>query len=227
MTIEENLQEIQERVRQAALRGGRDPEEVRIVAVTKTVGPEEALRAVRWGISDLAENRVALLREKQEAMSAHSNLSWHLIGHLQTNKVKDVVGRVQLIHSLDSIRLAEEIDRCSLRKGVVTPCLVQVNVSGEESKSGIGPEEVEEFLGKIASLSGLKVKGLMTMAPKGADSVFLHKIFSQLHKIFLDIGLKNMHNVDMSYLSMGMSEDFEIAVEEGANLVRIGRGIFH
>ncbi len=228
MMIEQNIAAIQEKVARAAQRAGRKPEDIQIVAVTKTVGPEEASRAVQAGIRHLGENRVQMLQEKQLAMASEAEtISWHLIGHLQTNKVKDVIGRICLIHSLDSLHLAEEIQRCSGRMGVITPCLLQINVSGEESKFGIPPEEVEAFLEHAASWNALRLEGLMTMAPQGAEPERLRKIFRQLYKIFLDIGRKNMHNVNMSYLSMGMSEDFEIAVEEGANLVRIGRGIFH
>ncbi len=155
-----------------------------------------------------------------------ADIEWHLVGHLQTNKVKYAVEIFDLIHSVDSIKLAKEIDRRSLQFGMITNVLVEVNVSGEETKYGIKPEEVEPFLKEISEFSRTRVRGLMTIAPIAEDKEEVRPYFRKLRELFKEIKSKNIKNVKMDYLSMGMTEDFEVAVEEGANMVRIGRGIF-
>lgn len=233
MGIQENLENVQNRIHKALVKAGRSEDSVTLVAVSKYSTAREVLEAASCGQRVFAENRVQQLLEKWEQLEdfrkqgvAVPELTWHLIGHLQTNKVKYIVGKVALIHSVDSIRLAEEINRVGERKGVVTDILLEVNVSGEESKSGIAPAEIDDFMQAMASLPFVRLKGLMTMAPKGAPEAELRKIFSYLYEKFVDKKCTMMHNVDMTYLSMGMSADFEVAIEEGANMIRVGHGVF-
>ena len=226
-SISDNISEVRERIERAADRAGRKPEDITLIAVTKTVGVDAVKEAINAGVTQFGENRVQMLLEKQEdpALTA-PGVGWHLIGHLQTNKVKYVVGRVQLIHSVDSLHLAEEINRCAKKAGIVMPILLQLNISGEESKSGLSPDGVSNFLYEFSNLDAVKLKGLMTMTPLAATDGEKRRIFRNLYNIYVDIGEKPIYNVDMSILSMGMSGDFEIAVEEGATMVRIGTKIF-
>ena len=231
MSIESNLAHLRERIAAAAKRSGRKAEDITLVAVSKYSGIDDVLEAARYGQRVFAENRVQMLREKWDALQAMPpesvpEITWHMIGQLQTNKVKYIVGRVALIHSVDSLHLAEEIARQSEKKGITSDILLEVNISGEESKSGIAHEEIGAFMEHFTDLSHIRLRGLMTMAPKGAPEPQLHKIFSGLREIFLDKQWENMHNIEMTYLSMGMSADFECAIEEGANMIRVGHGIF-
>lgn len=233
MGIRENLERVQDRMHQALEKAGRPGDSVTLVAVSKYSTAAEVLEAAACGQRVFAENRVQQLLEKWNALEEYREqgvevpeLTWHLIGHLQTNKVKYVIGKVALIHSVDSLRLAEEINRVSEKKGVMTDILLEVNVSGEESKSGISPEEIDGFIDGMAAFSHVRLKGFMTMAPKGAAEQELRKIFSCLYEKFIDKKCTMVHNVDMTYLSMGMSADFDVAIEEGANMIRVGHGIF-
>lgn len=226
MNISGNYEVIKEEVAKSALRSGRKPEDITIVAVCKTVGVKEVLEANETGIVDFAENRVQNFLAKYEELS-EKDLNWHLIGHLQTNKVKYILDKVKLIHSLDSIKLAKEIERQAKAINKSVDCLLQLNVSGEEQKYGLEPEKVYEFLDEVSKLEYLKIKGLMTMAPLEAEEKELKEIFSQTRKLYVDISKYSMHNINMTYLSMGMSGDYRVAIEEGANMVRIGTGIFH
>jgi hypothetical protein len=197
------------------------------VAVTKTATIEQIKEAISAGIKIIGENKVQEAKEKYQVLSADiANIEWHLVGHLQTNKVKYAIEIFDLIHSVDSIKLAREIDKRSLQFGMVTNILVEVNVSGEETKYGIKPEEVEPFLKEISEFSGIKVRGLMTIAPIAEDKEEVRPYFRKLRELSEKIENKNIKNVKMDYLSMGMTDDFEVAIEEGANMVRIGRGIF-
>lgn len=228
MTIGDNILKVQERVANAAVRSGRNPEDVTIVAVTKTVGTSEVKEAMAAGLTHFAENRVQLLIEKQQDPDlVYPKVDWHLIGHLQTNKVKYLMDKVSLIHSVDSIRLAEEIDKQSAKAGKKTDILLELNISGEESKYGLSPEEIPAFLESLNGLTNINLKGLMTMAPKLCEDKEKRKIFCKLHEIYVDINCNKTYNIDMSIMSMGMSNDFEVAVEEGSNLVRIGTSIFY
>lgn len=221
--IKDNLLNVQQRVESACAKSGRNAEDITLLAVTKTVPVERIREIMGLGITSLGENRV------QEMLSKYDELpdaTWHIIGHLQTNKVKSIVGKVDLIHSVDSLRLAEEIGRQSAARGISTNILLEVNVSGEESKYGMNLDFVDEMVEHCAGIDGLCVKGLMTMAPLGAHESEIRKIFSSLFKKYVDISAKKYDNVSMEYLSMGMSNDFDIAIEEGANIVRVGRGLF-
>jgi hypothetical protein len=222
--IKNNLEIINGKIKKAALKANRNPQEIKLVAVTKTATIEQIKEAISVGVKIIGENKVQEAKEKYQILSA--DIEWHLVGHLQTNKVKYAVEIFDLIHSVDSIKLAKEIDRRSLQFGMITNVLVEVNVSGEETKYGIKPEEVEPFLKEISEFSRTRVRGLMTIAPIAEDKEEVRPYFRKLRELFKEIKSKNIKNIKMDYLSMGMTEDFEVAVEEGANMVRIGRGIF-
>jgi len=222
--IKNNLEIINEKIKKAALKVERNPEEIKLVAVTKTATIEQIEEAIKAGVKIIGENKVQEAKEKYQIITA--DIEWHLVGHLQTNKVRYAVEIFDCIHSVDSIKLAEEIDKRSLQFGKTTNVLVEVNVSGEETKYGIKPEEVVLFLKNISEFTGIRVRGLMTIAPIVEDKEEVRPYFRRLRELSKEIKSKNIKNVKMDYLSMGMSEDFEIAIEEGANMVRIGRGIF-
>jgi len=194
------------------------------VAVTKTATMGQIEEAINAGVKIIGENRVHDAKEKYQILTA--GIEWHLIGHLQTNKVKYAVEIFNCIHSVDSIKLAQEIDKRSKQFGKIMDVLVEVNVSGEESKYGIKPEEVKPFIKNISEFLRIKVRGLMTIAPIVKDKEEVRPYFRKLRELSKEIKSKNIENVKMDYLSMGMTKDFEIAIEEGANMVRIGRGIF-
>lgn len=229
MTICENLAEINQQIEYAATKSGRKREDITLVAVSKTVGAAEVNEAYNAGQRVFAENRVQCLLQKLDTTAQYDmkDIDWHLIGTLQTNKVKYIIDKVSLIHSVDSLHLAEEINKCAAKKGLSMDCLLQVNVSKEESKHGVGIEDVDSIVEEFTKFDNLKLKGLMTMAPFDADEYELRSIFSKLHKKYIDIGSQKGHNVNMSYLSMGMTHDFSYAIEEGANMIRVGTGIFH
>ncbi len=222
--VRENVEDIRKRVAEAAKRSGRDPQEITVIAVTKTVEPLLINKAVEEGFFDLGENRVQELMEKYDKID--DRCKWHIIGQLQTNKVKYIVDKVTMVHSLDRLELAEELNKRCIQKGRVMDVLVQVNVSGEATKSGISPLIVSEFMKSVSHLGNIKVRGLMTIAPYTTDLEETRAVFRGLRNIFIDIGKENIDNIDMHYLSMGMSNDFETAIEEGANLIRIGTSIF-
>ena len=224
MGITENLSIVENKIAAACKRAGRERDEVKLIAVSKTQ-PVEAIReAIEYGINSFGENRVQELREKTEIIK--DNLDWHLIGHLQTNKVKYVVGKVSLIHSLENIRLAEAIDKEAKKHNVIVDVLVEVNIAKEDTKFGVNPEEVESFIREVLIFKNINIRGLMTVAPYTDISEENRKYFKKLKKIMVDLNSKNIHNVNMNVLSMGMTGDYEIAIEEGATLVRVGTGIF-
>ncbi len=224
VNIKENIAAVRARIAAAAQRAGRNPEDITLVAVSKTVEPQRIIEAIDGGITHLGENRVQELVKKYDAIPGR--IQWHLIGHLQTNKVKYIIDKVSLVHSVDSIELAKEIDRRANRRGTVVNILIQVNVAGEETKFGISPDQVEDMIEEIRSYPGIKVKGLMTIAPFAENPEEIRYVFRELNKKYIDIKRKNIDNIDMEYLSMGMSNDFEVAIEEGSNMVRIGTAIF-
>ncbi|MEA2087544.1 MAG: YggS family pyridoxal phosphate-dependent enzyme [Candidatus Caldatribacteriota bacterium] len=223
-TIKNNLEIIKKKIEKAAFKVNRKPEEIKLVAVTKTATIEQIKEAISAGVKIIGENKVQEAKEKYQILS--DDIEWHLVGHLQTNKVKYAIEIFDCIHSVDSIKLAQEIDKRSLQFGKTTNFLVEVNVSGEETKYGIKPEEVESFLKEISEFSRIRVRGLMTIAPIAEDKEEVRPYFRKLRELSEEIKDKNIKNVEMDYLSMGMTEDFEVAIEEGANMVRIGRGIF-
>ena len=222
--VRDNLIKVQQKIDEACERSGRDPKEVTLIAVSKTKPIEMIEEAIDAGKTQFGENKAQEMKEKYEALP--KNLEWHFIGHLQTNKVKYVVGRAGLIHSVDSLHLAEAIEKECEKKDVHANILVEVNVAGEDSKVGIKPEETESLIRQIAKLPRVHVRGLMTIAPFVEKPEENRPIFHKLHKLLVDISAKNIDNIDMNVLSMGMTNDYEIAVEEGATHVRVGTGIF-
>ena len=224
--VSDNLREINRRINDACRRSGREPDEITLVCVTKEVSLNNILEAIKDGISNIGENRVQDALIKYNSLKK-SNISWHMIGHLQRNKVKDALKIFGLIHSVDSLRLAIEINKEAIKQKKFVDVLAQVNVSGEDSKFGVRPGEVLKLVGEITALSNVKLSGLMTMAPlmnKGKEGE-IRGCYKKLKKIFDEINVK-IPALKMEYLSMGMSQDFEIAIEEGANIVRVGRAIF-
>lgn len=222
--LKQNFVEISRRIEQAALRTGRNPADIKLIAVSKTVDADTAVKAFNLGIRDFGENRVQQFNEKKVKLP---EARWHFIGHLQTNKIKDVIGKAYLIHSLDRWKLAEELNKLGVAMETEVPVLLQVNVSGEEQKYGLKPDDAANFLESIGQLKMIKIKGLMTMAPLGADKEEARSVFRELQEIKLKMIKNKNHNCDLKYLSMGMSQDFEVAVEEGANMVRIGSALFN
>lgn len=223
--IEYNINTIKERIANAAVKSGRNENDVRLMAVTKTVEPVFINHAIENGIDLIGENKVQEFLSKKPYLKL-DGCTAHLIGHLQTNKVRQIVGEVSMIQSVDSVRLASEISKRSINSGIVTDCLVEVNIGGEESKSGIDESYLTELVHEISTFEGIRVQGLMTIPPICEDNVLLNKYFSKMHRIFIDIRDKKLDNVNMSVLSMGMSSDYEAAVMNGSTLVRVGTALF-
>ena len=222
--LKENLEEVEEKIAKACERAGRAREEVTLIAVSKTKPVEMLQEIYDEGIRDFGENKVQELTEKYEVMP--KDMKWHMIGHLQRNKVKYIVDKVALIHSVDSLRLAETIENEAAKHNVTVPILIEVNVAQEESKFGLKTEEVLSLVESMAALPHINIKGLMTIAPYVEDPEENRGIFRQLKKLSVDIAAKNINNVNMSVLSMGMTGDYQVAIEEGATMVRVGTGIF-
>ncbi len=222
--IRENISAVQDEIRKACTRSGRSADDVTLIAVSKTKPASDIMEAYDAGIRDFGENKVQELTEKIAVLP--DDIRWHMIGHLQRNKVKAVVGRVCLIHSVDSLRLAEEISRESVRQGINTDILIEVNIAGEESKFGVLPEDAPGLIQNIAKLPGITIKGLMTVAPYTEDAEKNRPYFDNLVQLSVDIAAKNIDNVNMNILSMGMTGDYAVAVETGATCVRVGSGIF-
>lgn len=219
----QRINEVKSRIEKAAEKSGRKPEDIKLIGVTKYTDSETVKKAISLGMTDFAENRVQNLVAKYDDIP---EAAWHFIGRLQTNKVKYIVDKVKLIHSLDRLSLAEEIDRAAGKKNVVVNVLVQVNVGREASKAGIEPDECEKFMNELSKFNNIKVKGLMTIAPFINKREQISRIFAEINKLFVDIARKNLHNISMEYLSAGMTNDFEAAIEEGANMIRIGTALF-
>ncbi len=216
--------EAKERIRAAAVKAGRDPKDIRLMAVTKTVEPERINEVIHAGCDLLGENRVQEFLEKTESYDPSAEV--HFIGRLQTNKVKYIIDKVSMIESVDSIRLAEEIERRCASIDKTMDILLEVNIANEENKGGFQYEEIWDVLGKIEKFSHLRVRGLMTIGRFGANFEETKQYFRKMHQLFVDIKSKKLDNRYIDILSMGMSSDYELAVAEGATLVRIGRGLF-
>lgn len=223
-SIASNLHIVRDKVSQAALKVGRNPEDIQIIAVTKTVDIPQMEEAIAAGITAVGENRVQEITKKYPLLK--EKVDWHLIGHLQTNKVKYIIDKVKMIHSLDRFSLVKEISKRAQQQGIVMPVLVQVNVAEEESKFGLKVEEVIPFLKDIVGIKGLKILGLMTMAPFVEDAEEVRYVFRDLRNLAEKITKEAIPGVEMKHLSMGMTNDYEVAVEEGATLIRVGTGIF-
>ena len=224
-TIAANLDFIRGEIDQAAKQSGRTPDEIQLMAVTKTVEPVFINHAISCGIDLIGENKVQELLSKQDFLNL-DGVDVHLIGHLQTNKVKQILPHVSMIQSVDSLKLAKEIDKQCEKIGKTMDCLIEVNIAGEESKTGLPPEELEGLLAEMAQMPHVRVRGLMTIPPICAENEKLCGYFQKMHAMFVDIGRKNIDNISMQILSMGMSSDYALAIECGANLVRIGSSIF-
>ena len=222
--ITENLQDVEKRIVAACERVGRKREEVTLVAVSKTKPIEMLQEAYEAGSRYFGENKVQELVDKYEVLP--KDIHWQMIGHLQRNKVKYIVDKVDMIHSVDSIRLAEEIDKEAAKKGVIVNILLEVNMAKEDTKFGLMPEDVMDFVGEIVRFENIRVQGLMTIAPFVDNPEENRKYFANLKKLSVDIAKKRVNNVNMSVLSMGMTNDFEVAIEEGATMVRVGTAIF-
>lgn len=225
MSIADNVKQVKENIANAAMACGRDPKEIKLVAATKMNDAERVREAIRAGVDICGENRVQELTEKN-AQGAYEGAPLHFIGHLQKNKVKYLVGTVELIHSVDSVELMEAIDKKAAALGIIQDILLEVNIGGEAAKSGFAPEELAAALEKAGAFSSIKVRGLMAIPPICADSEENRPYFSSMKQLFVDIGAKKYDNVSMDFLSMGMSSDYEVAISEGANMVRVGTGIF-
>lgn len=222
--LKENLEFVENEIQEACRRAKRDSSEVTLIAVSKTK-PVEALReAYDLGVRVFGENKVQELADKYEELP--KDIHWHMIGHLQRNKVKYIIDKVDLIHSVDSIRLAEAIEKEAAKRNIEVNILIEVNVAGEESKFGVSPEELPKFVQEVAKFPHIRVQGLMTIAPFVENSEENRGIFESLRKLSVDIKEKKVDNITMRVLSMGMTNDYSVAVEEGATMVRVGTGIF-
>lgn len=219
----EQLQRVHEDIDQCLKRAGRT-DSVTLVAVTKMVNFSLVAEAIQAGVTDIGENKVQELLKKKEAFG--NNINYHLIGHLQTNKVKKIIGMTSLIHSVDSIRLLDEIDRRSGEQGVITDILAEINIAQELSKTGMQVRDLLPFVERCSLLKNIRLKGLMTMAPYTQEDFVIRDVFRKAYSIQSDIAQRNYENVTMEHLSMGMSHDYKIAIEEGATIVRVGSKIF-
>ena len=225
LLLEDNLKRVREEIAETAIKNGRNPEDIKLMAVTKTVCPELINHAIDCGVDLIGENKVQEVLLKKDELHLE-NCKLHLIGHLQSNKVKKIVGIADMIQSVDSFELASQISRRSEENGIVTDILLEVNIGEDDCKFGYSAQETEEALMKIASLNGVRVRGMMTVAPNFKDSAKNQSVFANMHKLFIDIGAKKIDNIYMDILSMGMSGDFKEAIAEGSTLVRVGSAIF-
>lgn len=223
MSIEKNLEEVLEKIR-ISEKKSISSEKVQLITVTKTHGIDIIEKAIDLGVTDIGENKVQELKDKMDFFKDRVN--YHMIGTLQSNKVKYIYDKVKLIHSLDRISLAKEIDKRAKEKGIVVECLVQVNISNEDNKGGVNLCDTRHFIDSILDFKNLKVMGLMGMARNTTDELEIRNSFRSLYKLKEQIKNENIQELEMKYLSMGMSSDFEIAIEEGSNMVRIGSSIF-
>ena len=224
MTIKSSIQNLRRSIHETAVKANRGSGSIHLVIVTKTILTERILEAYQTGERDFGENRVQEWQEKKDALP--QDIRWHLIGHLQTNKVKYMLGQISLIHSLDRIELADAIEKQAKAKGIAgVPCLVQVNMSGEESKFGLDPAHVEDFVRQMPLRPSIKIRGLMSIGPLTEDEVKIRKCFRKTRELLEDMKRKFPQYV-WDVLSMGMSDDFQIAIEEGSNMLRIGSLIF-
>lgn len=222
--LQDNLIQVEQNIEEACRRAGRDRSEVTLIAVSKTKPAETLQEAYDLGVRVFGENKVQEMADKYEVLP--KDIRWHLIGHLQRNKVKYIIDKAVLIHSVDSLRLAQTIEKEAIKHNLTAHILIEVNVAREESKFGIFPEDLEALVDEIAKLPHIQVDGLMTIAPFVSDPEENRPVFRELRKLSVDISAKKVDNVNMSVLSMGMTNDYQVAIEEGATMVRVGTGIF-
>ena len=222
--FDENFADILSRIEAAAIKSGRSPKDILLLAATKTIDVEVINYAISKGLTAIGENRVQEFLSKENDLN--NSAQRHFIGHLQSNKAKDIVGKVCLVHSVHSVKLASILSELSIKKGIVTEILLEVNIGYEESKSGFTPEEVQKAVEEISKFEGVFVRGLMAIPPICENSEENRKYFKEMYNLFLEIRGKKLYNSSMDILSMGMSDDFDVAIEEGANLVRVGTALF-
>lgn len=225
MSIRENIDGVLKRIDSTCKKTGRNPKDITVIAVSKTVDSERAKEAVEAGIMNLGENRVQELVKKHEELDG-INVKWHMIGHLQKNKVKYIIDKTVLIHSVESLELAEEINKRAIKNDLTANVLIELNIGEEDSKFGINEESVYDFVTNINKFENLRVLGLMTVAPFCENPEDVRWVFKKMKNIFDKVSTMDLKNVQMKYLSMGMTNDFEIAIEEGSNIIRIGTAIF-
>lgn len=221
--IKKNLEYIYNNIEKSCIKANRNTKDIKLIGVTKTVDVESINILKSFGVNDFGENKAQELMQKYEHIK---NANWHFIGNLQTNKVKYIIDKVTLIHSVNSIRLLEEINKRASNNNINMPILFEINIANETSKCGIQIEEIDELLEKIVTLKNITLSGLMCVAPFTKKPQENAKYFRKMTKLFIDIKAKNKDNIDMRYLSMGMTNDYHIAIEEGANMIRIGTAIF-
>lgn len=222
--ISENIQIVREKIKEACKKSGRSENEITLINVSKTKTNSDIMEAYNFGERVFGENKVQELKDKIDSLP--EDISWHMIGHLQRNKIKYIAGKVDLIHSVDTYRLAEAINIESKKKNIITPILIEVNVAEEMTKFGVRLEETEQLVREISELEAVKINGLMTIAPYVVDSEDNRRFFYKIRELAIDISRKNIDNVSMDVLSMGMSGDYQIAIEEGATIIRVGSAIF-
>jgi pyridoxal phosphate enzyme (YggS family) len=225
LSIRENIDDIVKKIEAACKKVGRNPNDITLIAVSKTVESPKVREAVAAGVDNLGENRVQELVKKYEDLK-DIDIKWHMIGHLQKNKVKYIIDKTVLIHSVESLSLAEEIDKRAKKAGIVANVLIELNIGEEESKFGIKEENVYDFVKSMEEFENIKVSGLMTVAPFCENPEDVRWVFKKMKDIYDKISAMNLKNAEMKYLSMGMTNDFVTAIEEGSNMVRIGTGIF-
>ncbi|WP_026893935.1 YggS family pyridoxal phosphate-dependent enzyme [Clostridiisalibacter paucivorans] len=226
MDLQKNFEQVLENINNAARRAGRKPEDITLIGVTKTVNEDVVRDALELGIKNIGENRVQEIQKKYDTIREDDDSVLHLIGHLQTNKVKYIVEKVDLIHSLDRLSLAKELQKRCKKEDTSINALIQVNIAEEESKFGLKEGEVITFIESLLEYDRINIKGLMTIAPYAEDPEDVRGVFKQLRELSQEVEKKDYKGVEMKYLSMGMTNDYEIAIEEGANMVRIGTALF-
>ena len=223
-SIQEHIKEVERKIEEACARGNRNREDITLIAVSKTKPLEDLIEAYEVGCRDFGENKVQEILEKAPKMPPDAR--FHMIGHLQRNKVKQVLPHVVMIHSVDSVRLAEQIQQEAKKLGKTMNVLLEVNVAKEESKFGFYPEQVMDAVETISIFSHVRIQGLMTIAPFVEEPEENREVFQKLYQLSVDIKKKNIDNVNMCVLSMGMTGDYQVAIEEGASMIRVGTGIF-
>ncbi len=222
--IENNINFVKNNIKKACEKIDRNPEEINLIAVTKTIDTERINTALKTGIKNIGENKVQEVMEKYDKIECEP--SWHLIGHLQTNKVKYIIDKVNMIHSVDSMKLAKEIDKRARKVNRVMDVLIQVNIADEDSKFGLAEDELDDFIKEISILENVRVEGLMAIVPYVIDPEDVRDHFRKMKDIFDSLKNSTFKNINMNYLSMGMTNDYMVAIEEGSNMVRVGTGIF-
>ncbi|NBI06906.1 YggS family pyridoxal phosphate-dependent enzyme [Senegalia massiliensis] len=225
MSIKENIKIIEQKIQDACDRSNRNRSDVKLIAVTKTQSIESIEEIIDSGLYDIGENKVQEIMDKYDSLN-REELNWHMIGHLQSNKVKYIIDKMNLFHSLDRLSLAKELNKRARKSDRVVDVLIQVNIAEEESKFGMKKQDIWNFIESLKKYPFIAVKGLMVMAPFDEEPENIRYVFKEAKSLFEDIKKKEIPYIDMKYLSMGMTNDFEIAIEEGANLVRVGTGIF-